>query len=200
MSAEILIKLFNKAVNFHKQQNIVLAKKFYQIVLSIDPSFNDAWQNISLLYRNEGSFQKVIDCGKICSIMGGNVMLQTFASSINASMELKKADDYSYFLKKYFEHGGDKSSVLGFCSLMLDKLGPSAEVIDILSKLRPEENYAEEANFLLGFAHALMEDYRSAAKHFKEVVKINPHNSRAQSLFDNPINDRLAGVAGCSWR
>ena len=53
---------FATALQYHKENNIRVAKKLYNATLKIDPNYVDAYNNLGILQNQLGEFEKAKSC------------------------------------------------------------------------------------------------------------------------------------------
>ena len=167
-------KIFNEAIQHHKNKKLNLAEKLYNEVLKKDPNHIRALNNLGIIYFSLKKFNESIKIFKKTIIIDSNYL----SAHNNLGLSFKEIKNYKKAISSfqeaikinpnYFEAHNNSGLVFYECGEYQKAINSYEKAIII------NPNYFETHNSI-GLAFTKCGEYQKAINSYEKAIKINPN-------------------------
>ena len=173
-------KIFNEAIQHHKNKKLNLAEKLYNEVLKKDPNHIRALNNLGIIYFSLKKFNESIKIFKKTIIIDSNYL----SAHNNLGLLFKEIKNYKKAISSfqeaikinpnYFEAHNNSGLVFYECGEYQKAINSYEKAIII------NPNYFETHNSI-GLAFTKCGEYQKAINSYEKAIKINPNYFKAHN-------------------
>ena len=180
-------KIFNKAIQYHINNELNLAKKTYKEVIKKNPNHIKALNNLGLLLKKAGEFEKAINCfEKTIKINPGYENAYNNLGLIFFELtKYQKAIDY---FKKVIKIKPELFQIYSNIGLAYEKIGDFKKAVSSYLKVPKSDLNYVYAQYNLGSFFYKTKQYKNSAEIFSKIDYKKSKSYLLKCLFE--LNDR----------
>jgi tetratricopeptide (TPR) repeat protein len=178
-------KIFDLALNNHREKNFINAIKYYKKVLKINPSHFDSNYLLGTLYLQNQRFSEAkIKFEKAIKIKPNHAAL---CNNMGATLvELKEFKEAINFFKKTISIQPNFAQAYNNIGSILKEQEQHREAINYFQKAVELQPGLQEANLNLGIAYKELGKIEKSIFYFKKIIETQPGNIKAhQNLMES---------------
>ena len=171
-------KIFSLAVKSHQEGKTDIAQKFYNQVISIDPNYSQAHNNLGIIFKTLGENQKAIDYLKKAIKINPNYVdaLNNLGNIFKELGENQKAKDC---YEKAIAINPNHTHTYNNLGLIFKNLGEYEKAKSFYEKVIKIDPKYTSAHNNLGVIFKELREYQKAKSCYEKAIAINPNYTHA---------------------
>ena len=175
---------FNLALQNHRKNNLKTAENLYSEILTINPNYVDAHNNLGILFNKLGEHQKAISCyEKAIQIQPNNALINY--NLANTFAELGQHQKAISCYEKAIQIQPNYVDAYNNLGILFNKLREHQKAISCYEKaIQIQPNYVDAYNNL-GIVFNKLGEHQKAISCYEKAIQIQPQNLTSKWLCMN---------------